>query len=343
MGGEGREFCEAENGGKQVMISVIVPMFNAEKTLRRCVDSVIDQGGNVEILLIDDGSADGTLSLACLLAEEHPIIKVIEHAHGGVSAARNAGINAAKGEWLLFLDADDALLPGALNALLAVAKEEGEGAVNAVCGLIVRGNEPISQNNHSASRQSGHALLNHVLANPTNYLTVHGWLFRNMPEMPLFNASLRIGEDSEWALRYLENAGSAAFVPVPVYKYTVSDTSAVHAWRQDKERDFLRMLETIQAEPAGKEKNFPLFVLTNFLLMLTHVTFHPANPHPRSQQFSEAMKLLEHPIIREAFQKADLTRVGTAKRMALECLKKGWIWPAWAAVKLRQRLNKVRA
>ena len=99
-------------------ISIIVPVYNAEKVLQNCVDSILNQNfSEWELLLIDDGSRDGSPVLCDRLAEKEEKIQVYHKENGGVSSARNLGIRKAQGEYLLFVDSDDTLLPGALATL----------------------------------------------------------------------------------------------------------------------------------------------------------------------------------------------------------------------------------
>lgn len=102
------------------LISVVVPVYNAEKFLERTVAFIQAQTDqNFEILLVNDGSVDGSLALCRRLEAEDSRIRVIDQKNQGVSAARNAGIQAAKGEWISFVDSDDLVYPGMLAALRA--------------------------------------------------------------------------------------------------------------------------------------------------------------------------------------------------------------------------------
>ncbi len=99
-------------------ISVIVPCYRAEQTLERAVHSVLrDAPENLELLLVEDGSPDGTGALCDTLAGQDARIKVFHRPNGGASAARNTGLENARGDWVLFVDADDELLPGLWQAL----------------------------------------------------------------------------------------------------------------------------------------------------------------------------------------------------------------------------------
>ena len=89
-------------------ISVIIPIYNAENCLDRCIQSIISQTyTNFELILIDDGSSDNSLNICKKYAKENKQIVVISQKNHGVSSARNLGIKTAKNEWITFIDADD--------------------------------------------------------------------------------------------------------------------------------------------------------------------------------------------------------------------------------------------
>ncbi len=106
-------------------VAVIIPAYNAEATLAAALASVVGEPGIAEIVVIDDGSNDKTLSIAQRFA---PIVRTLSGPNRGVSAARNRGITETRSEWLLFLDADDALVPGTIAARLSVPGS-GDGQV----------------------------------------------------------------------------------------------------------------------------------------------------------------------------------------------------------------------
>lgn len=112
------------------LISVIVPVYNALATLPRCVKSILAQSHtSLELLLVDDGSADGSGGLCDALALADGRVRVIHQKNNGVSAARNAGLAAAEGRWVVFVDADDALAPHALESALAAQSQNPDRLV----------------------------------------------------------------------------------------------------------------------------------------------------------------------------------------------------------------------
>ncbi len=100
-------------------ISIIVPVYNASKYLRECLDSLVNQDfkGDYEIILVNDGSTDDSLSICQEYASKHSNITVLTGENGGVSVARNKGIDASRGDWFFFADADDLMTPDALTTL----------------------------------------------------------------------------------------------------------------------------------------------------------------------------------------------------------------------------------
>lgn len=108
------------------MISAVVPVFNAEKTLIRAIDSLLLQQEIDEIFLVEDGSQDSSLSICQSLAEKYPIVTVLQHPGGvnkGAPGSRNLGMSFAKNEWIQFMDADDQLLPGKILSQVLLISE----------------------------------------------------------------------------------------------------------------------------------------------------------------------------------------------------------------------------
>ena len=90
------------------MISIVVPIYNAEKYLADCLDSLVAQSDHdIEILCVDDGSTDQTIDILNSYSERYPFFSVVNQHNQGPSAARNRGIDEAKGEWIMFVDSDD--------------------------------------------------------------------------------------------------------------------------------------------------------------------------------------------------------------------------------------------
>lgn len=111
-------------------VSVIVPVYNVEKYLARCLDSILAQTErNLEIICVNDGSTDASASILADYAAKDSRIKVMAQPNGGQAAARNAALAVATGDWVMFVDSDDWIPPYAVEGFLKVAAESGARAV----------------------------------------------------------------------------------------------------------------------------------------------------------------------------------------------------------------------
>lgn len=106
------------------VISIIIPAYNAEKTLKKCIKSVLRQTyKNYELIIVDDGSEDNTVAISDFYAERYSAVQVIHSENQGVSSARNLGMEKAIGDYILFLDADDRLIESALDNMVPYTSE----------------------------------------------------------------------------------------------------------------------------------------------------------------------------------------------------------------------------
>lgn len=131
-------------------LSVIVPIYNVEPYLRRCVDSVLAQTlADIEIILVNDGSTDGCADICNEYAGKDYRIKVIHKENGGLSSARNAGLDSATGEFIAFVDGDDCISPEMyMKMLTALQKEHAD--------LCVCGYQKADENYNSVGSGSSH-------------------------------------------------------------------------------------------------------------------------------------------------------------------------------------------
>ena len=113
---------------EQPLVSVIIPVYNVERYLAQCLDSVINQTyPNLEIICVNDGSRDGSPDILRRYADEDARIQVIDKANGGVSQARNDALDCARGEYIMFVDSDDWVEPDACeNAVNAMREYDAD-------------------------------------------------------------------------------------------------------------------------------------------------------------------------------------------------------------------------
>lgn len=116
------------------LISIIVPIYNAEKVIKRCIESISRQSYEMlEIILVDDGSTDQSLEICEDMSEKDSRIKIIHQNNGGVSRARNTGLKKATGQYIMMVDSDDYLYERAVELMLREIKKNK--ADLAICGF----------------------------------------------------------------------------------------------------------------------------------------------------------------------------------------------------------------
>ena len=107
------------------LVSIIVPIYNVKPYLKRCIDSLISQTySNMEIIMIDDCSTDGSKTIAEQYSSTYPFCKLLSHKQNkGLAGSRNSGVKKAEGEWLFFVDSDDWIHADTLKLLVSNAKK----------------------------------------------------------------------------------------------------------------------------------------------------------------------------------------------------------------------------
>ena len=188
-------------------ISVIIPCYKAAGTLRRAAESALaDAPADLEVLLVDDGSPDETGRLCDELAAADPRIKALHRENGGAGAARNTGLDAARGEWVLFLDADDALLPGLWAALESVGTDAGMilFGVTRTSGSTTAPTDYLPAGNYANLRALGDAL-SPLLFDTGLLAAPYPKLFRRAAIGDLrFDTRLQINEDVLFNIQFLQ-------------------------------------------------------------------------------------------------------------------------------------------
>ena len=207
---------------QNVCISVIVPVYNVEEYLPRCVESILAQTyGNLEILLVEDGTKDNSGAICDAYARQDHRVKVIHKENGGLSSARNAGIDVAKGEYLSFVDSDDWIEPDTYERMMAAAKKYG---VRLVCA----GRYDVSSDTGEKRKGlcppreeviSGEELVRRIF----HWENIDSAAWDKLYHRSLFS-SIRyplgmICEDVPTTYRIALDAGQAAMLPCPVYNY----------------------------------------------------------------------------------------------------------------------------
>ncbi|MBR5175327.1 MAG: glycosyltransferase [Bacteroidales bacterium] len=216
------------------ILSIIVPVYNVAGYLPRCMERILSQSfTDFEVLLVDDGSIDGSHEIYNQLAEKDSRIRVFQKENGGVSSARNLGLRQATGEWICFVDADDILMEDGLQHLVDCISGEFDMVWGGYEILNERGERTYAISDRiSESLTSEEGLEMLFLPRYYRYLGyVWGRLFRRSVIVSsgiTFDEDIRYNEDRLFCTRFMcvSNAG-IRFTTIPVYGYYERSDSAM--------------------------------------------------------------------------------------------------------------------
>ena len=278
-----------------VDLSVIIPVYNVEKYIEQCIDSVLRQktSYSYEVIIINDGSTDNTLSLLCIYESDRRV-KIITQENSGQSAARNKAINLSRGKYLMFVDGDDLLLPNAIESLMSAAEKTNsdmaEGSIvrfyNEITGEMIRDSK-------GKNKIESNAL------NPGFVLTKSGYSVAKIYRRELWN-TLRypegyIFEDIITKFILRRKANRVAFIEDVVYGYRQSGQSSSHGSDQLKKLDSIwvlpRIFELCNKENAPRDGVFYLLAL-NHVGILSYITTRSLSDDFRFSCFAEMRKQL---------------------------------------------------
>lgn len=239
-------------------VSIIIPIYNAEKHLCRCLDSVVNQTyRNIEIILVDDGSTDNSSNICDHYANSDDRITVIHKANGGLSSARNAGLNAIKrGEYIMFVDCDDEITLTCIEDLLNIC-------IETECDLSVGGYYGIDPHNRinrshipaQIKAFCGEELLLNNDDNKISHVEAWGKLYKKSLWEDLRFPEGQIFEDA-WIMPYIYRlCKKIVTCPQAVYHYYETEGSIMHSKKTFKKEETRLKLYKHLAE-FYKEENF---------------------------------------------------------------------------------------
>lgn len=251
---------------ENIKLSFIVPVYNVEKYMRKCVDSLLAQdlpSSAYEIILVDDGSPDGCPQICDDYAAAHDNIRVSHQKNGGLSAARNAGLTVAKGEYVCFVDSDDYWEENLLGGLMEQIERENLDVLRFKYQNVNERYEvfnpyksdPYRNDDYSDEVTDGTTFLNMRFG--TACYAVMFIVRREMFDGCIFTEGIYF-EDTDWTPRMLTKAKRIASTNTIVYNYLIRQGSITKAVRQSKKKkvlnDKIRLLGELQRQANELQK-----------------------------------------------------------------------------------------
>ena len=209
------------------MVSIIIPIYKAENYIEECLASILNQTyTDFEVLCINDGSPDNSAAICQHFVKIDNRFQLINQKNEGVSSARNNGLNRAKGEYIYFIDADDAIAPNYLEELVRLSKD---GSM-AICSYA-RNKRNLTKKTTKIQEYGVKEYINHVLDEDIEHPNIWSMLFRNsiiQAQQLYFHIGCIKNEDTEFYLKYMVHEKNIVFSNFKGYYYRVNENSAVH-------------------------------------------------------------------------------------------------------------------
>ena len=265
------------------LVSVIVPVFNAELYLSACLESIVAQTyKNLEIICVDDCSNDSSLLLLEVFAQKDPRIKILHHSHNlGVSAARNTALDHAHGCFISFCDADDEMSPYMIETL--VQKLNTSDSDLGICGFCILGADGKFCEKHHFSNE----LLSLNARNDSNTLIRNVFTITPAPWCKMikkeegakfsltdlrFDTEQNHGEDLLWTIEALLKARNLCIIDEPLYRYKERKGSLTFSSRglKDSQRLFIKIRDLLKRLECFEQLRFEFemdFYRRNMLLL----------------------------------------------------------------------------
>lgn len=332
-----------------MQFSVIIPAHNAEKTLRRAVESVTaameivaadsviskrlqgeEPAALYEILIIENGSEDATEFTAKRLESENEGFVRLLKSEKGVSNARNRGLDEACGKWILFLDADDYLIEDAGNVLRDVLHFTGTDMI--ICSYEA-GKKVVHICPSEGERFSGEQMQDiavRMIENPTRYTSVWTKLFRRdcIERMKLrFDPALRLSEDSLFVIRYLAGCRRMRLLDRPFYHYSTDGGSVVRTWDGGKEEGYKKSLfavqEFLKTQPQKIRKAGAGYGMMQFNLLMVREIFSLSSPLSLTEAIREMKRIAGEEPFAAAIEAYDPAYHKGARYLPFKMLRRG--------------------
>lgn len=243
-------YTEAKQKGINKTVSIIMPCYNCGMLIDETMQSLQNQTyQNFEVICVNDGSTDNTLSVLEKWQQKGMNIKIINQPNGGVSVARNRGIKEVTGKYVLFLDSDDAYHPESIERLICAI--ETSGADIAYCKLNRRKDAVYNciAKDEPYNLQTQTEAMNNLLYRMGDFgFCCYIYKTEKLHSLNLeFDINTKFGEDREFNWKYITHCQSAAYIDMPLYWYRVNNASATKSKASWRKTDLLTAVKRIEA------------------------------------------------------------------------------------------------
>lgn len=237
------------------LVSIIIPVFNAERYLTKCLKSIIKQSyEHIEILVINDGSSDNSLSIINEFSRKDPRIHILSKKNSGPSETRNLGLEHATGEFISFVDADDWIHENMIEQMVfEMSRRRSDLVICEVLQFDCQNDNYTPRRTFKLSELDQHAsydaLMSRFISGEFDFANWNKLYKRAIIEENRirFQADLRIGEDFIFNLIYLNHVSRHTLVYAPMYNYRIHENSLFHGNRRERWVEHCKKLSILEA------------------------------------------------------------------------------------------------
>lgn len=328
------------------LISVIVPVYNVEKYLKECIESIINQTyKNLEIILVDDGSPDNCGKICDNYAKQDKRIKVIHKENGGVSSARNKGLEACTGKYITFVDSDDFIELNFCEVMLKKIKETASDC-------IVSGYNRVYENKSETIMNSQLQIINQmeflqkILQVQLGMGFCHMKLWKSeiiIKNNIKFDSQLLVGEDALFCMQASEYVQKVCLLDRALYNYRFNTQSLVRKYDNNYANKYLEAMKKTTIYLFSKyNNNLEITKKTNnyityhVLLIVVNYCFNTKNGLSFFKQTESLKNTCNIVEFKNAIEKCDYKGFSLSRKIAVFTLKKRLYFITAIIAKVRQ-------
>lgn len=316
-----------------MLFSVIVPIYNIASYLSRCIDSVLAQSfADFELILVDDGSPDACPAICDEYAKADDRIRVIHKENGGLVTARQAGIRAARGEYVFHVDGDDALCPDALESAAQIIRETHADMVsfsyrcciNGEVGDVVEDAVPEGFYHKAQIEQQIYPkLLSDVNMEHIFYFLWGKAIKRELalPHQLNVNPAISLGEDLSCVVPCYFDAQTVYMSKHPVYLYTIRNDSISTDFKTHQIAQIADVIEGLRALPVVKPTDFEQQI-ARYSCFMCFAILAAAAEGGHFRAIKTIKDLIRHSVHDEEIQKARFENLTVKSRIAIALMKR---------------------
>lgn len=336
-----------------MLFSVIVPIYNIEKHLKRCIESVLEQSySDFELILVDDGSPDNCPEICDEYALKDSRIKVVHKQNGGLVSARKAGISLATGEYVFHLDGDDAICPNALESAYLIINEMHPDIVSFSYKKCVNGavtqvvNDLIEEGLYDKAKMEEKLYPKLLSDENMQHLFYFSWGKAIKRELATkhqqnVNNAISLGEDLSCSTPCYLDANTVYMSREPIYLYTIRNDSITNDFKTNQITQIADVITGLRNLDIKKPKDFEE-QLSRYSCFMCLAILAAAAEGNHFKSINKIKELIQNSLHKEEIKKARFKKISIKSRITIFLMKKQLIKTAFYFLFLAKEIKRMK-